>query len=708
MKFARFRIPRGLLLACMLSLAFMLLSFARLAGDSQSTMFDHAAFKAVFEGPILGTRLATFIGWFVIWLTMLHLALGLACWLLAQVTRRAWPAAATTDIRKLVAIWFAGTAAWLLIWNSGNYPLTSIGRSYAGIAGVGIAGLPLHAWLTLLYAGVVLVTLGQAARRTLLAASPRTRMLTAGAAGALAIAVVSARFLPVATVPAAPDDKPNIIFLGVDSLRYDEVLRGAQYSNTPNIDSFLKDAVRFDNAMTPLARTYPSWVSVLTGKHPHTTGAFLNLLPPGEVRLGQTLPALLRQHGYRTVYAIDEVRFSNIDVTYGFDQAVTPPIGSSDFIIGSASDTPLLNLIGATRLGKWLFPHSYANRGANLTYEPDTFVARVRDDVEYSSPMFLAVHLTLPHWPYTWRNVPRHLRGDDPARPGFYQAAVRRADQQFGEILRHFEARGLLRNAIVITFSDHGESFHAHTDTLVPFADPTLAGLRATPSWGHGTTVLTPHQYRVFLAMRGFGKARALFRHPPGNTSLAVSVEDITPTALDLLNIRTTDEYDGISLLPALRAESEFAARHAHRMRFTETEFNPLNLFNMTDDVTVVNVQTVTEVMNYYRVDPVTDRVEMKRHFLDTLRRNRQFAAVGWSQMLAVFPSPRERSFTFLVVDLAGSKPRKLESSEDFTRDEEVHALWKQMCARYGDILDDGAQATKCSPARVAATVPTP
>ncbi len=139
-------------------------------------------------------------------------------------------------------------------------------------------------------------------------------------------------------VPETPAGRPNIIFLGIDSLRYDEVLRTGD-SNTPNVDAFLSHALRFDNAMTLLARTYPSWVALLTGKHPHTTGAFLNLLPEDQVNLGRTLPQHLRTHGYRTAYAIDEVRFSNIDESYGFDQAITPPIGSSDFIVGTMSDT---------------------------------------------------------------------------------------------------------------------------------------------------------------------------------------------------------------------------------------------------------------------------------------------------------------------------------------------------------------------------------
>src|SRR5262249_42960531 len=148
-----------------------------------------------------------------------------------------------------------------------------------------------------------------------------------------------------------------------------------------------------------------------------------NLLPENQVHLGKTLPVILRERGYHTAYAIDEVRFSNIDGSYGFDQTVTPPIGASDFIIGTLSDTPFLNLVGETGLGQWFSPYGHADRGAYVLYEPESFVERVEDDIHYRSPMFLATHLPLPHWPYLWRDVVP-VPNLDLRRPGFYRAAV--------------------------------------------------------------------------------------------------------------------------------------------------------------------------------------------------------------------------------------------------------------------------------------------
>ncbi len=46
--------------------------------------------------------------------------------------------------------------------------------------------------------------------------------------------------------------------------------------------------------------------------------------------------------------------------------------------------------------------------------------------------------------------------------------------------------------------------------------------------WGHGTSVMSPHQYSVLLAMRGFGQAR--LPGMPAVHAWPVSLEDVRPT----------------------------------------------------------------------------------------------------------------------------------------------------------------------------------
>ena len=101
---------------------------------------------------------------------------------------------------------------------------------------------------------------------------------------------------------------PNVVILGVDSLRLAELQRFGGHGRTPNIDAFLREADIFPDSTTPLARTFPSWMSILTGGHRAA-------LAPCSISFGgktstttPTIADMLATREYTTVYATDEVR----------------------------------------------------------------------------------------------------------------------------------------------------------------------------------------------------------------------------------------------------------------------------------------------------------------------------------------------------------------------------------------------------------------
>ena len=238
--------------------------------------------------------------------------------------------------------------------------------------------------------------------------------------------------------PTLRRDKPHVIVIGLDSLRPD-ALRRRRTAATPSpaINEFLADSVVFSDTLTPLARTFPSWGSIVSGKHPHTTGAVMNLLTRELIDEGDTLPKLLANAGYHTVYATDEVRFSNLDQTYGFEEMIAPPMGAADFLVGFFSDSPLANLLVNTAAGELLFPYAYANRAVAVTYDPDMFVeqARQRPAVRRADAS---------RGPFDARTLALHV-GCDAARrnPGSSElpcpknigAQSTRLDQQFGDLV---------------------------------------------------------------------------------------------------------------------------------------------------------------------------------------------------------------------------------------------------------------------------------
>jgi arylsulfatase A-like enzyme len=452
---------------------------------------------------------------------------------------------------------------------------------------------------------------------------------------------------------------------------------------TPEINRFLSGATVFPDALTPLARTFPAWVSILSGKHPHTTGAVINLLTRELIDEGDTLPRMLAKDGYRTVYAIDEVRFSNVDQSYGFEETITPPMGAADFIIGFFSDTPLANLFVNTRAGGWLFPYAYANRAAAVTYDPDTFIERLDDRLEFDEPTFFAVHLALVHWPYSWAATRPDANEQDTvvrvARQ--YRQAAARVDRQFGDLLRMLRNRGALQNAIVVVLSDHGESLgepisiaaDAHATRHIPFRER---------SFGHGTSVFADGQYRVLLAMQSFG-APELPTRAGARLEVPASLEDIAPTLSAALGLVPERPFDGVSWLPQLQGQP--LGEHERRIRFLETELVPPGLD--TGSGFMLSHSMVQSAAQYYRVDPEPDRVLVRAEALDELLGSRQYAATRGAAMLAAVPSDNKRQQHLVYLERPDTAPVWLTSAPAASTDV-GHELWDALQARFAPVRD--------------------
>src|SRR5690606_28602883 len=128
--------------------------------------------------------------------------------------------------------------------------------------------------------------------------------------------------------------RPNILLIGVDSLRPDETgFVNGQSRLTPNIDAFLGEAHWLDTACTRLGRTLGGWLATFTGREPIHSGARENLISNDRVAGDATLGHQLQALGYRSVLAMDERRFSAVDERFGFDAVVGPAHGVLDLLI---------------------------------------------------------------------------------------------------------------------------------------------------------------------------------------------------------------------------------------------------------------------------------------------------------------------------------------------------------------------------------------
>jgi hypothetical protein len=577
-------------------------------------------------------------------------------------------------------LWFIALTVGLLANNSAIFFASSLGEPYAALMNRNFLGLRLGQVIGIAVLVGAAMTAVMAGLRWWRAGGrlQRRGYAALAIAGVGYIAISAHSWLPDPT--PEPSTKPNVILIGLDSLRADLLDKDVSPGATPHIAAFMKTGTRFSNAMTPLARTFPSMLSMFTGRHPHHTGAVLNLLPRELVDDSESLPRILARAGYQTAYATDEVRFANIDSSFGFAQTITPPIGASDFMISKMADAPLTNLLMNTRLASWLFPHVYANRAAADTYDPDTFVSRLDRELKVDQPLFLTVHLTLGHWPYRWKGAPLTAKknGPLPRWPGYYLHTATRVDQQFADILAMLEEKKLLENAIVVVYSDHGESFESPHERLVPDDDPLVKQLHIEPTWGHGTTVLTAHQYRIVLGMRRYGEQWKAGRE----SSVPVSFEDVAPTIVETLAAQTSAKFDGRSLLALIEGRDGAEKPFAGRIRFTETEYNPQGVMSIDAKVAPSKLHAALSV---YRVDRETDRIQIKLARLTELLTNRQYAAVGDEHVVAAFPK-LGGGFDYLALALTGGEARRLDA-EPQADEPELRALWIALHTEFERVL---------------------
>jgi hypothetical protein len=646
---------RSFLMAVVLALLFM----ATTGYTSVVTLMDRIestdVMKAV-SGDFWSATVAGQMAYFAFALVFLHIVLAALAWLLGCASAAVWPEARAKFIRVVIG-WLSLLAVATLAYNALWYPRTFFGAHYYDLM-VADAG-PLHVG-QLLYG-----TIAVAAAATLLAGawlalrrmrSVRRRRWTLGAASVagLAMAAFAAVNLPSLAGAHPGSGKPNVILLGIDSLRLDQLRRfGGRSGNTAHLDAFLDDTQVFGDVSTPMARTFGSWVAILTGRSPVETGARNNLTPRDVVTAHPTIADVLRANGYRTVYSTDEVRFANIDESYGFDQVITPPIGASDFILGTYNELPLPSVVMNSRLGEYLFPYSYGNRGAAQVFEPKTYLARLDRELEFDQPTMLVVHLTAAHWPYYVADTPFAVAAEKkhPEDRPMYRVGLRTADSMFERVVSILRRKGALENAIVVVLSDHGEAMLLPNDAIMKhgaFVKGLGAPLKVLDV-GHGQSVLSPTQYKVLLGFRYFGPDK-LIAPASRDIQFGATVEDIAPTLLDLLAIPGNPlASSGQSLAPLLRSEEPKAMSPGlERIRFTETDLSVLpNVQGGIDETATAKANS-----KFFGIDPDTARMYIRHDMLPLARAYKERAAFTSRRLLAALPAgPDAHQFVYFDLE---------------------------------------------------------
>jgi len=460
---------------------------------------------------------------------------------------------------------------------------------------------------------------------------------------------------PVADTFVSSAKKPNIIIIGLDSIRPDHTgYYGNKNIATPNIDKFLASSANFTQAYSALARTYVAWNSILTGKYPKNDKVRDNLIDPASLDLSNTLVTTLKKSGYETIFATDSRQFSLINKRFGFDNIVSPKMGIYDFMLSTFNDFPLSNLVMNSAIGAYLFPYNYANRMSYITYEPQTFNKMLNRKLAHrkNQPLFLGIHVILTHWPYMWSEDGQSTKLPLPDQ---YDNMLTTIDQQFGNMLKILQQNNLLQHAIVVLLSDHGVSLGLHGDRIIsikkylgakqqtkiltryPYSEqqPQSAStdLGLDTCSGEGTDILSFNSSNhIILGFKFYGLPHEITK----NNSYPVSLIDIAPTILDTLNLPSLNKTDGITLKSLITNYTK--NENKPRAMFFETGIW-MPLFSI-DDLKhgMINKYIAEKLNTLYGYDSKNNYIIIKPSAIKTLLDSKQRGILYGNWFLSRYP----------------------------------------------------------------------
>ncbi|MFL6292970.1 MAG: sulfatase [Thermoanaerobaculia bacterium] len=257
-----------------------------------------------------------------------------------------------------------------------------------------------------------------------------------------------------AALPPRPEGgRPNILLIGLDTLRADELgAWGRSPSLTPNLDRLAGQSDVWLHAFTAFNSTNPSFVSMMTGLYGKSHGVYdlRTPLPRSHVTLAEHLAGA----GYETFAVISASHLG--DHASGLGQGFREVALASEHLAAELAVDTTLDWI-ADRQGR--------------------------------KPFFAWLHLFDPHTPHTPPQPyalgfrPASPLGLDPVRawipfrePGprtfvepvlggqrdLYDGEVAYLDRQIGRLLGFLESRGVLEDTLLVVVADHGESLGEH------------------------------------------------------------------------------------------------------------------------------------------------------------------------------------------------------------------------------------------------------
>jgi uncharacterized sulfatase len=337
----------------------------------------------------------------------------------------------------------------------------------------------------------------------------------------------------------SPRKKPNIVFILADDLGWHQLgCYGSKFYETPNLDRFAKEAMRFTDAYAACPVCSPTRASLMTGKYParlHLTDfikggspkdrklltpEWTPYLPLEQVTIAEALKAAGYACGHFGKWHL------NKDKNYKLGRPMDP---------GSQGFDDVLTTHKPGKGPKSIYENDW-HHVRRITERSVAFIDKNKD-----KPFFCYVTHNSIHRPEkeTKELIDKYRKKPDADNDQKYghnnpiQAAMLETlDKSVDTILKKLDALGLGKNTIVVFFGDNGH--------LGPKDSRPLRGSKADVYEGG---------IRVPMIVRWPGVVK------PGSVChVPVTSVDFFPTLLQTAGLKLTDNtVDGESLIPLLK-----------------------------------------------------------------------------------------------------------------------------------------------------------
>jgi arylsulfatase A-like enzyme len=296
----------------------------------------------------------------------------------------------------------------------------------------------------------------------------------------------------------AADSRPNIVFVLVDDLRWDELhCTGHPFAQTPNADRLAREGANFRNAFATTPLCSPSRASFLTGQYPHRHGIIDNTDRSRASHELVTWPRILHDKGYDTCFVgkwhmgVDDSPRPGFDRWVSFQgqgECVNPVLnvnGKSSRAKGYITDLlteHALAFLDQARSKPFCLYLAHKAIHPNITQHADGSVSSpngggAQDFIPAERHRSLYAGMTPPRRrnyaraPLDKPALQQKIEGLEPLGPKTLiddeiilnrLRMAKAVDESLGQILQNLERNSVLDDTMVIFTSDHGYFYGEH------------------------------------------------------------------------------------------------------------------------------------------------------------------------------------------------------------------------------------------------------